>query len=545
VLLQKNLSMHRKMLFMLFVLVINNIYSQTPIRLGLNFPFRNPERASIDSYMSRIEGSGAQIYRQMTYADLIWRHIEPTDNNWQFSYSDSIFLNYTDFEFVGNLYCFSTSSKDSNNVGYQVPWRACNGGPTCGWRYDLDSADTKDYLTTCINRYSSNIKYWELGNESENSHYPLGIPNIKFIEFARHNYRWIKGINPQVKVLLPGTLGTFGVPLQDKYNWYRTVFSNGIGNYFDVFSFHDYNAWWTTPIHIDSILAIRDFYGLQSKECWITESSVSSLNDSISPDYVSIDEQAADVWRRTTIAWAKGINTFVWHGCWSSGMPSEWAEFGILDHTGKKKKSYHSFKLLSEKIIDFTSAEIISQGVTVDDNYSTTGGNGAWVMKFLVNGKNKYVMWSRDNQTFQLTPTTNTKYRITNVVPTYISIDGETVSYSVDSVDVTSGNARTFNLSSRPILVEEINTTSTSAISDENYFKIFPNPTNSDIEIINTINYQCEFELYDISGKMVLKTELQAFENKILPIKRISQGIYIYKIKNKTTKVQEGKIIVE
>ncbi len=539
--------MRRQILNVVFVLVISNIYSQTPIRLGLNFPFRNPELTNIDNYMSHIVGSGAQLYRQMTYADLIWSQVEPTDNDWNFDYTDSIFLNYTDFEFVANLYCFSTASSDTNNVGYQVPWRAEAGSLPHGWNYLADSVATKNYLTTCINRYSSNVKYWELGNESENSHYPLGIPNIDFIDFAEHNYRWIKGINPQVKVLLPGTLGTYDVPLQSKYNWYHTVFSNGIGNYFDIFSFHDYNAWWTTPIHIDSILAIRDFYGLQSKECWITESSVSSLNDSISPEYVSIDEQAADVWRRTTIAWAKGINTFVWHGCWSSGMPSEWAEFGILDHTGKKKKSYHSFKLLSEKIIDFTSAEIISQGVTIDDNYSATGGNGEWVMKFVVNGENKYIMWSRDNQTFQLTPTTNTKYRITHVVPASISPDGETVSYTVDSVDVTSGSAHTFNLSSLPILVEEINNTSTSiqSLSNENYVKIFPNPTNSDIKIINTQNYQFDFELYDITGKMVLRTILKPMENKIIPINGISKGVCIYKIKSKGIEYQEGKVIIE
>ena len=537
--------MRQKVLFAVLVLISSGVYAQTPIRLGLNFPFRNPELTSIENYMSRIEGSGAQIYRQMTYADLIWAQVEPSDNDWNFDYADSIFLNYTDLEFVANLYCFSTSGSDTDNVGYQVPWRACEGMPICGWKYDLDSVATIDYLTTCINRYSSNITYWELGNESENSTYPLGIPNSEFIEFARHNYGWIKGVNPQVKVLLPATLGTYGVPLQSKYNWYHTVFSNGIGNYFDIFSFHDYNAWWTTPIHIDSIIAIRDQYGLQGKEIWITESSVSSLNDSISPDYVSIDEQAADVWRRTTIAWAKGINTFIWHGCWSSGMPSEWAEFGILDHIGQKKKSYHSYKLLSEKIKDFTLAEVISQGVTVDDNNSTTGGNGAWVMKFVVNGESKYVMWSRDNQTFQLTPTTNTKYRITHVVPASISTDGETVSFAVDSVDVASGSVHTFDLSSLPVLIEEINNTSIQPISDKNFVKVFPNPTNSNIEINNTRNYTCEFELDDINGKMVLKTNLKPFENKTIPIKGISQGIYIYKIKGNGIEVQEGKLVIE
>ncbi len=537
--------MRRQILTVVFVLVISNSYAQTPIRLGLNFPFRNPELTSIDNYMSHIEGSGAQLFRQMTYADLIWSQVEPLDSIWHFDYADSIFLNYPEYEFVANLYCFSTANSDTNNFGYQVPWRAEAGTAPHGWNYLADSVATIDYLTTCINRYSSDVKYWELGNESENSNYPLGIPNIDFIDFAQHNYGWIKGINPQVKVLLPGTLGTYDVPLQSKYNWYRTVFSNGIGNYFDVFSFHDYNAWWTTPIHIDSILAIRDFYGLQSKECWITESSVSSLNDSISPNYVSIDEQAADVWRRTTIAWAKGINTFVWHGCWSSGMPSEWAEFGILDYTGKKKKSFHSFKLLSDEIIEFTSVVFISQGIAVDDNNSSTGGNGAWVIKFVVNGENKYVMWSRNNQTFQLSPATNTKYRITHVVPDSITLDGENVFYTTDSVNVNSGSSHTFNLASLPILVEEINNTSLPSITDENGVKIYPNPTNSDIEIINTLNHLCEFELYDINGKMILKTNLNPYENRKVSLIGISQGICIYKVKYNNNHVQEGKIVIE
>ncbi|HBS87090.1 MAG: hypothetical protein A2W91_02640 [Bacteroidetes bacterium GWF2_38_335] len=535
--------MIKKMLLVVLVIVVNETHAQSPVRLGLNFPFRNPELTSIDNYMSHIQESGAQIYRQMTYADLLWRQVEPTNNNWQFGYADSIFLNYTDFEFVGNLFCFSIASSDTNNVGYQVPWRACDGLPVCGWNYDLDSSDTKDYLSTCISRYS-NIHYWELGNESENSSYPLGIPNMDFIDFTRYNYNWIKELDSQAKVLLPGTLGTYDVPFTSKYNWYHTVFANDIGNYFDIFSFHDYNAWWTTPVHIDSIIAIRDNYGLQPKEIWITESSVSSLYDSISPNYVSIDEQAADVWRRTTIAWAKGINTFIWHGCWSSGMPSEWAEFGLLDHTGKKKKSFHSFKLLSEKIISFDSAQVVSQGIAVDDNNSETGGNGVWVMKFIVNDENKYVMWSRDNQSFQLTPSSNATYKITSVVPYFISLDGETVSFEIDSVDVASGNSHVFNLSSLPILVEETNADPINEISEKIFVKVFPNPANESIEIVNLLSFQTEFIILDINGKVFYKILLDPLENKSLPVDGASKGTYIYKILNNRTIIQEGKLII-
>jgi hypothetical protein len=108
-------------------------------------------------------------------------------------------------------------------------------------------------------------------------------------------------------------------------------------------------------------------------------------------------------------------------------------------------------------------------------------------------------------------------------------------------------NPEWFSLSSLPILVEEINNTSTSiqSLSNENYVKIFPNPTNSDIKIINTQNYQFDFELYDITGKMVLRTILKPMENKIIPINGISKGVCIYKIKSKGIEYQEGKVIIE
>jgi hypothetical protein len=536
--------MKQTILLGIFVIMGNSLFSQS-IRLGLNFPFRDPELTSIESYMNHIKGCGAQIYRQLTYADLIWKQVEPKDNNWNFTYPDSVFLRYTDLEYVVTLYCMSIAARN-NNVGYQVPWRACEGSPLCGWKYELDSVATIDYLTTCINRYSNQAKYWELGNESQNGSYPLGIPNLQFVDFVKHNYRWIKSVNPQVKVLLPATVGTYGFPMQNTYNWFRLMFSNGIGNYFNIFSFHDYNSWWTTPIHIDSIIAIRNYYGLQSKEVWITESSISSLNvSSITPDYSSIDEQAADVWRRSTIAWAKGINTFFWHSSWSSPPASEWEEFGLLDQFGKKKKSYHSYKLLAEKIANFSSAEIVSIGVVDDNNTSTTGGNGAWVMKFVVNGQNKYVMWSRNSQAFQLTPSANTKYIITYVVPTTISPDGEIVTFRKDSVNVNSGNPHIFNLSSLPILVEEIIITSIQSITDQNDIKIIPNPANSYIEIISTVNTSSKIEFFDTLGRPILSIDINPWENKKIDVDWIPRGIYFYQINTEHIQAQRGKIVIE
>lgn len=532
-------------LILAFIFIIQTIWAQTPVRLGLNFPFRNPELTDINTYMSHIMGSGAQIYRQMTYADLMWKQVEPTNNNWQFGYADSVFLNYSQFSFVGNLYCFSISSGDTDNVGYQVPWNACDTPPACGWRYENDSNETKDYLSTCINRYQSRIRYWELGNESEYGVYPLGIPFNKFVEFFAHNYRWIKSINPALKVMLPGTLGTFGVPMQPKYDWIRNLFAAGAGSYCNIISFHDYNAWWTTPVHIDSILAIRNSFSLDSVEVWITESSVSSVNDSISPSYVSVDEQAADVWRRIAIAWAKGINTFIWHGCWSSGMPSEWAEFGLLDQTGKKKKAYHAFKMLSEKLTGFSSAYPASEGIAIDDNASPTGGNGIWVMKFVVNGQNRYVMWSRNNLSYQVNPSADRLYRFTQVVPVSISPDGETVVFETDSIIVPGGNSYDFSLSPWPIYVEEENLFNTNEGVVSNFdVEIYPNPSKTCVNFINNSPEALEISVYDIKGACVQSFKINPHEKSVFDVSTRPKGVYSYIISNGITAVN-GKFVVE
>ncbi len=535
----------RKVFIVFLATTAANLFSQG-IRLGLNFPFRGPEYASIANHISRLEGCGAHIYRQMTYADLIWKHVEPTDNNWNFKYPDSVFFHYLNHEYVANLYALTVANTNNGNVGYQVPWRACTNSPLCGWRYNLDSTATMDYLSTCVNRYSSKVRYWELGNESINSNYPLGMPILPFVDFVKHNYRWIKAVNPQVKVLLPGTVGTYGFPMQKTYQDLHALFSNNIGNYFDIFSFHDYNAWWTTPLHIDSILAIRDLYGLQDKEVWITESSVSSLNFSaITPTYSSVDEQAADVWRRSTIAWAKGIHTFFWHSGWSSPPPNEWAEFGLLDHTGKKKKSYHSYRLLADKIANFTSAQIKSMGIVEDNNNSTIGGNGVWVMKFVVNGESRYVMWSRDAQTYSLTSASDVKYIVTSVVPSDISNDGETAVFSKDSIYLSAGAQYTFRLSSLPILVEEVKTTSISIPTERTLIEVFPNPAKSYLEIKSALSVSSRIELLDALGRLVLQTELKPQESEMLYLNKLNKGIYFYSISREGIILQQGKIVIE
>lgn len=359
-----------------------NAWSQPFLRMCINFPMRNPEAASIAAYMSLVSASNAQIARQLTFGDVVWHQVEPVDNQWDFVYTDSVFLDFTGIHYVGTLYSMFLP----DTIGYQVPWKASSnpGNPACRWIAVRDSNDTKQYLDTLIKRYGNAIHYWELGNEVENHGYPRVFPLPQLVQFFSYNYRWIKSGDADAKVIIPSFIGTYGVPMQSKFDWLRSFFTLGGGNYIDIIGYHDYNLWWTLPLHIDSILSIRNNFGYQLKPVWLTESSVSSTFTPITPFYTSIDEQAADVWRRSCLAWSKGIDLYFWHSMWSSGPPSEWQEFGLADHFGTKKKSFHSYNLLAGELLDFSSAELISHGVINDDNASGGRFHSLWRSRILL-----------------------------------------------------------------------------------------------------------------------------------------------------------------
>ncbi len=293
-------------------LLFSSAWSQPFLRLGINFPMRNPETAGIAAYMNLVSESKSQIARQLTFGDVLWHQVEPGDNQWNFVYADSVFLGFTGINYVGTLYSMFLQ----DTIGYQVPWKACSnpGNPACRWIASRDSNDTKQYLDTLIKRYGNVIHYWELGNEVENHGYPRGFPLPQLVQFFSHNYRWIKSGDADAKVIIPSFIGTYGVPMQSKYDWLRSFFTLGGGNYIDIIGYHDYNSWWTLPLHIDSVLSIRNHFGYQAKPVWLTESSVSSTYTPITPLYTSVDEQAADVWRRSCLAWSKGIDLYFWLG---------------------------------------------------------------------------------------------------------------------------------------------------------------------------------------------------------------------------------------
>lgn len=521
-----------KILVLEFCILLAGVsYGQPNFRTGVNFPFYTPNSKTIYQYLDLIQQSKTKAIRQMTFADIHWKQVEPTDNNWNFVRPDSAFNNPYSLTPVGTLY----SMMGEDETGMQTPWLACSDPFTCFWDPAGDSVYSKDYVFQVVNRYKSKTKYWEVANEIEHTLPPEGLPSrLAQRDFLKYNYRWIKQADPQAKVLLPGLLGTCCTyPMSNSFTWLKQMLAIGAGSYFDIMNYHDYNAWWTLPAHYDSVKNILTQFGL-NKPIWVTETAISSVNASpITPSYSSIDQQAADVWRRICLLWAKGAEVVFWHTGWSNSDMTGWGEFGIISNAGLKKKSFHSFKMLNEKVGAFSEVSLINIGTITDNNNS--GGNGVWVIRFTVDGSKKWVIWSPDNQSYNLTGIATDYINVTSVVPSTVSGDGNTATFATKNYLVSGGTFSFTNLTAIPVLVEE--TTVTALLSESiDDIEIYPNPTNGYFYIRNAMGYpgKISVEILSAKGAHVYGGQsvfVHENEEKAIDLSEAAPGIYICKVK--------------
>ncbi len=524
---------------------------QVNTHLAVNLPFRNHE-IGMNLALPKLEELGVRMYRHFTYGDVLWQQVEPENDQWNFVYSDSAIYNPYQIASLATLYSFCTGY---DTIGLQVPWRACDGAG-CGWHLS-DSTDSKDYVMTVVNRYKDVVKYWEISNELDgHQHRPVGLPPKEIPEFLKLNYRWIKSIQPEAKILQPSLSGTYGLPL-GSYDWLRIVLINGGYDYFDILGYHDYNSWWTLPAHVDSIKRAFRECGYEPKPMWVTECSISSdPTTNITPRYSSIDGQAADVWRRTAILFAEGVEKFFWHPFWS-GAYRPWLEFGLLDSEGKKKKSFYSFQLLISEIDTFLSAEKISYGEVTNDNLS--GGDGVWAIKFTFSdGRKKWVLWSPNNLSYTLSLEGYNFAEVIHVVPTYISEDGETASFQRDTVSVTNGEL-SLHLTEFPVLVKGTNLEAIEKNHPipeafklyENYPNPFGSASSSGTFILYYVPHKSHItiKVYDILGREI-KTLVNGIQAKgkhsvLFKPNSLSAGIYFYTLQTDGVTITKKLLITK
>jgi predicted acyl esterase len=73
-------------------------------------------------------------------------------------------------------------------------------------------------------------------------------------------------------------------------------------------------------------------------------------------------------------------------------------------------------------------------------------------------------------------------------------------------------------------------------------FKIYPNPTSSEISIISTEKNEVNYKIVDITGKLILKGK---FQNKVHLTTNMSSGLYFVEIKAKNSVREVKKLVVK
>ena len=429
--------------------------SQPPFRIGLNFPFAGPSNSTISSILaSNVAPLGLRGMRHMAPGDVTWYSLQPHSNAPpDFSMADPIFSNTNNILLLGTFYDVSS---DTNAVGLQVPWNVGSGG------FNFTSNElfcASNYVRTVVTRYAGVTHYWEIANEMDSkTNRPSGLPAPEFGAFMITNRNWIRAADPQAQVVLPGCLGNYGYPFTNAYNWVRQILTITGTNGFDVMNYHDYKSWWVLPVDFSGYRAVLAEFNLTNMPVWVTECSSPSASNtpSFTVPYASEDQQAADVWRRSAVLFGSGVTSWFWHSLYS-GVGGGFANDGLLTPGvigGQKKKSWHAFKLLVEKIEGFQTASALSIYTNQPDN--TNGGQGQWAVRFdWQDGTRRYVVWSGTNLNYTLAGLDSNAgpYRITTVVPATISTDGETATFTVVT-NALVGTSLALTGTNLPVLVE-------------------------------------------------------------------------------------------
>jgi len=130
---------------------------------------------------------------------------------------------------------------------------------------------TKDLsgVRKIVTRFQNDVEYWEPRNEPNG-----GSSGADFaVKEMKPFYDTVKGVNPRLKVMGPGTVGI--APPGHMLGWIEDFLKAGGGKSIDAFSFHAYNTVngdvEMARTALDTLQALLSRYGLGKIEKWQTE----------------------------------------------------------------------------------------------------------------------------------------------------------------------------------------------------------------------------------------------------------------------------------
>jgi hypothetical protein len=247
----------------------------------------------------------------------------------------------------------------------------------------FDDSAYLEYLSAVVERYDgdgtddmpglgSPILYWEIGNEVVVPKHFRGSAD-DYAHVLRISHAAIRASCPACVVLIGGWI--VGKGEEEKWErslaYFERVLGAGGGEAFDVMNYHEYALDYLrdTGEHVEGFRAALARYGL-AKPIWITEANT-RLDPALGLDAT---RQAWDVIKRPVVAFAAGVDVFMWHGLDDApGGPG----VGLFDENGAPKPAYYNYRLLVSSVDHFAAVERVDVGRETLHVYRFTVADGS------------------------------------------------------------------------------------------------------------------------------------------------------------------------
>jgi hypothetical protein len=312
------------------------------------------------------------IIRQLRFADtdLLWNKYK----TWEIIADDDFFI----------LDTVVNEAKDNHiDIVFTLFWNIQRWSTLNEkfWNTSDDYEKANEYVDLIVNRYKWNNIYWEVWNEIIQFTETDESRDILF-HISKNTYTKIKDIDSTSKVLLPWLNWTKNDKFDNTILKLRRLITKhpSFLNYFDIYGFHYY---WN---NINDLSIAYDNFKTtiwDNKEIWVTETWMSShenwMSDEIFWTNLTEEKQAKHLVQRMLIFFEKWAKKVFWHNMqytlseWFHWCNLHWdlnlANCSIDDYKKSPKSSYYNYKLLSEKIWNFTKIYKHKESFIWKDNF--------------------------------------------------------------------------------------------------------------------------------------------------------------------------------
>ncbi|NOU16425.1 MAG: T9SS type A sorting domain-containing protein [Bacteroidales bacterium] len=449
---------------------------------------------------------------------------------------------------------------DLYNSGFEISVVVLGGNPVASGNLD----EYSKFISEMAERYNGDgindasgspiVTYFEIDNEpdlyepNENSDWHGNLSETKdYALVLKTAYEAIKSTSPNAKVAIAGE----AFAAQNSKVYYDSILTeldklktNGDDRYFDVYNFHYYGFYYEYLANqISDVKSLLSKHGCSNVEIIVTETATysgTSMFGGISNNmpYQSEEQQAESLVKRYVYSKANGIDKIYWY--------MQHAENGLSSSSGSKLLAYYSFK----KMTDILEGSEWTNIVKIREDTV----NNIFIYKFTKNGNPIYAAWwdyfnsigynSGDSMVVTISGLSSIAVMVIQAVPKYtsgINITDYNAAFVKNTENVQNSSV-TFYIKEKPVFVEELNTTSIDEMKGGNSVKVYPNPSNSTINLQLPEN-NCQIKIFDVMGNLVFEKTLHSKQETLTL--NLPKGMYFCQIINEQKIISVKKIIIQ